>query len=339
MKDMPNLDLLRSIAVMLVIVSHILLGMGWVTLSIFGWTIDLGNTGQLGVVIFFVHTCLVLMWSLERNSDPMGFYVRRAFRIYPLSMLVVLVIVCFHIPVSIAGNEVHFTHLVSWWQLPANLFLVQNIFLFPNVMGPLWTLPLEIQMYILLPFLFYFVVRNKSLWPLFLIWGLIVTLNRYQNYGLNYIVTMIPLFLPGVMAYVGFKRVRAKFSGWFLPIVLTAMALFLLHRANIYRMYVFALLLGLMLPYFKQIGSASLNRLSFTIAKYSYGAYLAHPFAILVGIDMLASHSHFTQLGVLTAILILTVVPAYHWIEEPMIRVGHKLANRIARQHHIPVST
>ena len=335
---MPNLDLLRSIAVLFVIGSHAMIAMGCESLSPFGWSLDLGYVGTLGVVIFFVHTCLVLMWSLERNADPMGFYVRRIFRIYPLSIFVVLIIVGFHIPVSISGNAVRFTHLVSKWQLPANLLLVQNIVRVPNVMGPLWTLPLEVQMYLLLPFLFYFVRQNRVLWPLMTLWLAVVALNHYQDYGVNYLVTVVPFFLPGVMAYVGFGRIRPRIPGWVLPIVLAAIVFLSVHRPTVHAMYFYALALGLLLPFFKQIQSRWLKRASLTIAKYSYGAYLSHPFAILIGMTILAAHSHLTQMAVTIVFIVVTVVPAYHFIEEPMIRAGSRLAKRIARKHHVPVA-
>src|SRR5271156_6213785 len=72
-----NLDFLRSIAVLLVFGTHYYdirndAGAKWS----FPW-----HLGQLGVLIFFVHTSLVLMWSLERASLKgwqlfVSFYVR-----------------------------------------------------------------------------------------------------------------------------------------------------------------------------------------------------------------------------------------------------------------------
>src|SRR3981081_1365808 len=84
-QDSANLDFLRSTAVLLVYFTHLYgiytgRGMKW---DLF-WHI-----GQLGVLIFFVHTCLVLMWSLERSGLQgiklfAPFYVRRILRLYPL---------------------------------------------------------------------------------------------------------------------------------------------------------------------------------------------------------------------------------------------------------------
>ena len=81
------MDLLRSVAVLVVFFTHyfdLQYGFGAT------WTL-LWHLGQLGVLIFFVHTSLVLMWSLERSSLQRGklvapFFLRRAFRIYPLSI-------------------------------------------------------------------------------------------------------------------------------------------------------------------------------------------------------------------------------------------------------------
>src|SRR5271155_3842427 len=80
-----NLDFLRSIAVLLVFCSHLfslLLGEE----EKWGFLFHLG---QLGVLMFFVHTCLVLMWSLARSSLQgwrlfASFYIHRGFRLYPL---------------------------------------------------------------------------------------------------------------------------------------------------------------------------------------------------------------------------------------------------------------
>ena len=88
--ESANLDLLRTVAVLCVFGSHL-------TETIIGKHMELiWHIGRLGVLMFFVHTSLVLMFSMERlplkGWDLIkSFYVRRAFRIYPLSMLCVMV--------------------------------------------------------------------------------------------------------------------------------------------------------------------------------------------------------------------------------------------------------
>ena len=87
MKDSPNLDALRACAVGFVVLSHIPYFVGWEDP---GWY-RIKALGHLGVAMFFVHTTLVLMMSLERSGHAAGpFLIRRFFRIFPLSMAVVL---------------------------------------------------------------------------------------------------------------------------------------------------------------------------------------------------------------------------------------------------------
>ena len=62
--DSPNLDVLRACAVLVVLAFH--------TVGFFnrGLASNLGleQLGRLAVLFFFVHTCLVLMLSLERQT-------------------------------------------------------------------------------------------------------------------------------------------------------------------------------------------------------------------------------------------------------------------------------
>src|SRR5258708_39971052 len=93
----PNLDLLRTVAVLCVFVSHLL--------DVFGIR-SFGSLGRGGVIIFFVHTSFVLMGSLERLQQDgggkwqlgRGVWCRRFFRIFPLSILFVVLIGMFRVP-------------------------------------------------------------------------------------------------------------------------------------------------------------------------------------------------------------------------------------------------
>ena len=91
-----NLDLLRSFAVTLVVGFHLA---KFFNFKFAGLRIT--DFGLLGVMLFFVHTTLVLMFSLERQSMRpaaslfIPFMVRRCFRIYPLALAVVLFVYFF----------------------------------------------------------------------------------------------------------------------------------------------------------------------------------------------------------------------------------------------------
>jgi peptidoglycan/LPS O-acetylase OafA/YrhL len=84
-----NLDILRSIAVLLVLLDHVLdMVASKHHLRVFHDFI--GYSGRLGVLLFFVHTSLVLNFSLAQLQTSgwqlvRTFFVRRTFRLYPLS--------------------------------------------------------------------------------------------------------------------------------------------------------------------------------------------------------------------------------------------------------------
>jgi peptidoglycan/LPS O-acetylase OafA/YrhL len=151
-----NLDLLRAVAVLLVYGSHLLIVLPIETPGV------LEHVGRAGVMLFFVHTCLVLLMSLERTALKgwtlaAHFYVRRGFRIYPLSVLVVCCVVAFRIPWMPAAPYTP----VSTSGFVANVALVQNLFGVREVLGPLWSLPWEVQMYVAMPVVFAIVGRVR----------------------------------------------------------------------------------------------------------------------------------------------------------------------------------
>jgi peptidoglycan/LPS O-acetylase OafA/YrhL len=97
----PELDFIRAVAVLMVAASHA--SLAFHRHSYFGHSID--SFGVIGVWIFFVHTALVLMWSLERKPYTLDFYIRRIFRIYPLMLVAITIAVLFHAPLTGTIND------------------------------------------------------------------------------------------------------------------------------------------------------------------------------------------------------------------------------------------
>jgi peptidoglycan/LPS O-acetylase OafA/YrhL len=88
------------------------------------------------------------------------------FRIFPLSKLLVTMTVLYKIPSRDVGA--HFVAYVpsDVLEFLSNLFLVENIVhssISPSsILGVLWSLPIEVQMYAVLPILYLLVPRIRS---------------------------------------------------------------------------------------------------------------------------------------------------------------------------------
>jgi peptidoglycan/LPS O-acetylase OafA/YrhL len=130
-----------------------------------------GNLLHLGVLLFLVHTALVLMMSIERlglsgRSLYASFAVRRICRIYPLAISCVIVVVLFRIPPTTWSAY----EWAGWPAILSNVFLTQNLTQSLSVNGVLWSLPFEIQMYAILPLLFGWALRFPRLRAMYALW-------------------------------------------------------------------------------------------------------------------------------------------------------------------------
>jgi peptidoglycan/LPS O-acetylase OafA/YrhL len=315
----PNLDFLRALAVLLVLTAHIA-----------GYTIRTNPVsfalGQLGVMLFFVHTSLVLMQSLERQQLEgaallQAFYLQRACRIYPLAAVLLL--------------GIYFFMDAQWtpFELAANLLLVQNLVYARYMSVVLWTLCLEVQMYLLLPFLFLLLRRRPLRW-LVALWLLSVPLALLQPLvtARLSLFEFAPCFLAGVLAW----RMQGKecLPGWLWPPLLAlACAAFVAYaepRANNYGRWLVCLAVGLAIPWLREMSAPRLNRASKSIAKYSYGIYLFHPPLMGLAFRTLDALHPFWQWSLFLSLLVLFTGLGYHLVELPMIRLGARWSARRA---------
>jgi len=328
-----NLDILRSVAVMAVFVTHTLqVSAGCKVGDHFAYGVETYSLGRIGVLIFFVHTSLVLMQSLERTGTDLSdllliryFYIRRTFRIYPLSIFVVMLSIAFSIPKNALGIP-YIWYGTKW--LVRNLLLIQNIGDNNVVSAPMWSLPYEVQMYLVLPVLFLVLRAHRGsarLICIYFIGGFISLLHPVFRY--------LPCFLAGVMAYKLLETVRPRLWAWlWCPAVIGVVVLYVrlvpYSDGSWLADDLSCLIIGAMIPLFHKT-AGTIATVASQVAKYSYGIYLCHT-PIMWLLYRKLTIPHWQQPICLVIATGLVSVACYHAIEHPLIELGSRLANRMS---------
>jgi peptidoglycan/LPS O-acetylase OafA/YrhL len=162
----PNLNGLRFIAALMVIIHHI-----EQFKSIYSLPNNFSSTtiqifGELGVVLFFVLSGFLITYLLLEEENKTGsilirsFYVRRILRIWPLYFLIVILalLVLPNIPMFVVPG---YDQAEIYTDLPGKIFLY--LFFLPNLVSPLfgivpyasltWSIGTEEQFYLTWPVL------------------------------------------------------------------------------------------------------------------------------------------------------------------------------------------
>lgn len=179
-----DLQILRGVAVSAVVLFH---------LKIPGF-----YNGFLGVDVFFVISGF-LMAQLHNTCTISEFYIRRAKRILPAYVFVLTAtIICS----GYIASPLNFDSLYE--QLTSALFFTSNFYYWKEVgyfgakaFDPLlnmWSLSVEVQFYILVPFLYKILRRNIYVLYIFLVATLIACI-LVQNYSPNSSFFLMPLRL------------------------------------------------------------------------------------------------------------------------------------------------
>jgi peptidoglycan/LPS O-acetylase OafA/YrhL len=319
-----NLDFLRAFAVSLVVVGHLVAFFD--RLGPYG-PIRLVTLGTLGVLIFFVHTSLVLMQSLERAPGAIPFLVRRVFRIYPLAIVVVGIVIIFHIPQAEIAVHRFIGYKADFGDMIASLSLTQNFSFRAPILGPTWTLSYELQMYLFLPLLFAAAYSMRRMWGIYVAVLALGFVARHYSVSPN-LAFFAPNFLPGILAYQLLKTGGRKLPAFCWPIFVVLLCL-------LYTMggpdgpdkyYALSLVLGLAIPRFAEIRWPALTQTCHYIAKYSYGIYLSHFAIIYFAFQRGANLPVGLQVALFLSLLVAVPVLLYHAIEDPMIRLGKRIA-------------
>ena len=334
--DTANLDALRTCAITFVVASHVGNYAGWAHEDAF----RLSALGFLGVAIFFVHTTLVLMMSLQRQPPgtlALPFFVRRVLRVYPLSIATVAAVTA--LAFTRGGADA--------WVFITNVLLVQNIAGTPSTPPPLWSLPYEVQMYLVLPAMFLLTARRGSV-----VWALAgwlaciasLALGWQFDWGWLVLVTKLaPCFVPGLVAYLIARDCprRPQVSPAFLFAGVTVLAVVFpaavarggstpaqVQGMSTVLAWFACLALGLAIPFTRPLRSPRVALACKTVATYSYGIYLIHA-PVLDEVFTRWQGPWAAKFGAFVAITAALAYAAHWLIEQPGIRLGQRWAGAL----------
>jgi len=150
------LDALRGFAALCVVFDH---STTLVLRPLHNYLYQWLNFGQYGVFVFFLVSGYIIPASLERKGSIRGFWVSRAFRLYPLYLLAIVVsAVAYEMGYgTLRGGQHHPLAAVASW-----LLMIPNLLSGPNVPNVTWTLSYEMVFYLLLAALFSVRVHRHS---------------------------------------------------------------------------------------------------------------------------------------------------------------------------------
>lgn len=173
----PEVDGLRFIAIAIVLVGHFtersLRFYGRGVDSILHDFLSLIAVPASGVLLFFAISSFIIASQFQRRKVDFptylrGFFVRRVSRIYPPYLIV---IVATWLILLTTGIEIPGLRRLSGGDTSLNTSFIASVFYanglalyeYPKLFGPGWSLEIEIQFYIIAPFLLasYFLCKNK----------------------------------------------------------------------------------------------------------------------------------------------------------------------------------
>lgn len=350
-----HIDLLRGLAVVMVIITHI----AFTDINISEETRSILTYGAHGVQLFFFLSAYTLCRSMDSRKEAGNlkhFYIRRFFRIAPLYYTGILIywIVSLIPEINLNGPLSHNENYTPLNVVSNVLFLNSfNINGYNNIVPGGWSIGTEMFFYLCFPFVYMIYERVKENY-VYLILPLLTLLlaNVYMILGYlvfkdviytslffyGFLPNQMPVFLLGMSYYFLEKKNLLKASALtsallFMILFVSSFLIFrtLRHNINIY-IFVAAISFAFLFQVFKKVNFefyslSRIGQLSFSI--YLFHFLFAYPLSYKVS-TLLAGHVG--TLGVflinvfLSLILsVLISIFSERYIEKPGINLGRSL--------------
>jgi len=339
----PGLNGIRAIAALLVVFSHISLGLG--SLGFRGYHgIDMAG---YGVTMFFVLSGYLITYLLLTEYDKNGqisyrkFYMRRILRIWPiyyLSIFIALACMCF------------FAERADGWGLFFYMFMMANVpFIFGGTLGfvaQLWSVGVEEQFYLFWPWLFKQRAHLlKIMLGVIIIYMVLRLILRITENGPFYTLLGITRFhcmaIGGIGALMVFESrdiLKLIYHPAVQIICWTIMILSIyqpFHTFSIIDGELYALIFLVMIINVSTNPRSIIkleNKLLNWLGKISYGIYVYHMFAIALVFYVLSGrtdNSYLTMALVYAGVLSCTFLIAhvsYTYFERFFLNLKHKFS-------------
>jgi peptidoglycan/LPS O-acetylase OafA/YrhL len=303
-----------------------------------------------GVPIFFVISGLLVSKSFEQ-SDSLREYARnRCLRIFPALWVCLVLTIPVIVALGTAIGPITPGSWLAWWAGEMTIFESRSVAFFSALPGAghtlnfsLWTIPVELEFYILLPVLYYLMRRRPRLGRTVLITLLLSSLalvlvwayghDRYPQLTRTYVLgeTLAPylwMFLLGVLIQRNWTRLRGWFAGravwWllgYLALCVVGTRLQVGFASNAPNPLFMLVLAGVVLS-----GAMSAPGLADRILRrrdLSYGLYIYHALVIQLMVHF-AAPSGWRSVG--AALLIALGLAFLSWtlVERPFLRQKRK---------------
>lgn len=182
------LDALRGVAFLNVMAVHV---SGHMT-GLPNWVLRLCNAGNYGVQLFFILSALTLCMSMHNrraseHTPVLGFAIRRLFRIVPMYWVSMIFYIIF-----LGRGPTHFApDGIGLTQILTNLFFIHGWY--PTTINSVvpggWSIAVEMNFYLLFPFLFLYLYNIKRA---------VVAIMIYAPVSIVISVSLFRLFASGL---------------------------------------------------------------------------------------------------------------------------------------------
>ncbi|HKU64626.1 MAG TPA: acyltransferase [Rhizomicrobium sp.] len=334
-KRLDHIQGLRGLAAFAVVIQHGLELVERSGITIFRPLFETVNLGRFGVVLFFLISGLVIPYSFRGETPLRNFAISRFLRLYPAYWLSIPVLTGVYFLNGMPTNAATFL---------GNFTMIQELIGIRNIGPGYWTLKFELVFYALC--LVFFAVR----------WLHKAALNALMAIGLL-VAAVSPSILYGGN---GGHESRFFFAMFFVGLLLRQA---LVEGDNIARRSIFVVIptclaAGLVMgglffrvpmnsgPYFHPValaGSMTLPLIVFALTLWfrsppsklfmylgtvSYSAYLFQDVGLLMLPHVISPKIWPIYLVGVVGITLLIASVVYHFVEKPMVELGHRLTKR-----------